>query len=945
MNRLKRFFYFLLIVMFCWSCSKREWKSDEVSLVVYPCEGEAKAVRIEPFDNDIVRVSATPKKFSKEGSLVVLPKAKKVEFTVSEKGDLLYLTTSKLQVEVSKISGKVRFLDLKGKVLLQELEGGKTFQPVEVDKVKGYELRQIFQSSDGEAIYGLGQHQAHEMNYKGKNEELFQYNTKVSVPFIVSTGNYGLLWDNYSLSRYGDPRPYEQINRFKLYNADGNEGGLTVSYIDDIKTNHLFAVRREDRIDYENLETVKNFPEKMNFSNAKVFWDGYLEPSETGTYRFLLYYAGYTKIWINDTLMANRWRTAWNPSVAKFQLNMQTGKKYHLKMEWIPDGGISYIGLKTLTPVNSDSQKNISFYSEMGNQIDYYFMSGANIDSVIANYRELTGKAQVMPKWAMGFWQSRERYKTQDELLQTLSEFRKRNIPIDNIVQDWFYWKVDQWGSHEFDPERFPNPKAMVDTVHRKHAHIMISVWPKFYVGTEHFNEFNQKGWMYQQAVKDSIRDWVYPGFIGSFYDAYSAGARELFWKQIYDHLYPLGMDAWWLDATEPDILSNASIEYRKAMMNPTALGPSTKYFNAYALMNAKGVYEGQRRDGKGERVFILTRSGFAGMQRYGTATWSGDIGTVWEDMRAQISAGINFSMSGLPYWTMDIGGFCVEKRYENAREGSEDLNEWRELNTRWYQFGAFAPLFRVHGQYPYREIFNIAPENHPAYQSMLYYDKLRYRLIPYIYSLAGAVYHHDYTIMRGLAMDFSSDENVYDIGDQYMFGPAFMVCPVYQYKARQREVYFPKDKGWYDFYTGRHQEGGTKKSVNAPYERMPLFVGEGSIIPVGPEIQYSTEKQPFLIDLWVYTGADGNFELYEDENVNYNYEKGKFAVIPFKYDEKQKKLFIGDRQGTYSGMLSSRKFNIIFVSKKNPVGFRTDKVKGIMVEYDGKQVEIPVEK
>lgn len=945
MKPLKRFLFFFLIVLFCWSCTNKGWKSDENSLVVYPREGEAKVVRIEPFDNDIIRVSATPKKFSKEESLVVLPKAKKVEFRVTEDGNLLYLITSKLKVEVSKISGKVRFLDLNGKVFLQELEGGRTFQPIKVEKEKGYELRQIFQSSDSEALYGLGQHQAHEMNYKGKNEELFQYNTKVSVPFIVSTGNYGLLWDNYSLSRYGDPRPYGQINQFKLYNADGNEGGLTVSYIDDIKTNHLFAVRREDKIDYENLETVKNFPDKMNFNNAKVLWDGYLEPTETGTYRFLLYYAGYTKIWINDTLMANRWRTAWNPSVAKFQLDMQTGKKYHIKMEWIPDGGISYIGLKALSPVDPNMQKNISFYSEMGNQIDYYFMSGENMDSVIANYRELTGKAQIMPKWAMGFWQSRERYKTQNELLETLSEFRKRNIPIDNIVQDWFYWKVDQWGSHEFDPERFPNPKAMVDTVHQQHAHLMISVWPKFYVGTQHFNEFSQKGWMYQQAVKDSIRDWVYPGFIGSFYDAYSSGARELFWKQIYEHLYPLGMDAWWLDATEPDIFSNANIAYRKALMNPTALGSSTKYFNAYALMNAKGVYEGQRRDGKGERVFILTRSGFAGMQRYGTATWSGDIGTVWEDMRAQITAGINFSMSGLPYWTMDIGGFCVEKRYENAKEGSEDLNEWRELNTRWYQFGAFAPLFRVHGQYPYREIFNIAPENHPAYQSMLYYDKLRYRLMPYIYSLAGAVYHHNYTIMRGLAMDFTSDNNVYDIGDQYMFGPAFMVCPVYEYKARHREVYFPKKMGWYDLYTGNYQEGGTKKTVKAPYERMPLFVKEGSIIPVGPEIQYTTEKQPNLIDLYVYTGADGNFELYEDENVNYNYEKGKFAIIPFRYDENQKKLFIGDRQGTYPGMLSTRKFNVIVVSRKNPVGFLSEKVKGTLVEYNGKQVEINVDK
>ena len=310
--------------------------------------------------------------------------------------------------------------------------------------------------------------------------------------------------------------------------------------------------------------------------------------------------------------------------------------------------------------------------------------------------------------------------------------------------------------------------------------------------------------------------------------------------------------------------------------------------------------------------------------------------------MKAQIPAGINFSMSGLPYWTMDIGGFCVEKRYENAKEGSEDLNEWRELNTRWYQFGAFAPLFRVHGQYPYREIFHIAPENHPAYRSMLYYNKLRYRLMPYIYSLAGAVYHRDYTMMRGLAMDFTSDTEVYDIDDQYMFGPAFMVCPVYEYKARNREVYFPKNKGWYDFYTGRYQEGGIKKRVDAPYERMPLFVPEGAIIPVGPELQYATEKKPDPIDLYVYTGADGSFELYEDENVNYNYEKGKFAVIPFTYNEKEKKLVIGDREGEFDGMLEFRKFNVIFVSKNHPVGFKPDRTKGILVEYDGTRIEVP---
>lgn len=334
--------------------------------------------------------------------------------------------------------------------------------------------------------------------------------------------------------------------------------------------------------------------------------------------------------------------------------------------------------MKALTPVDPEEQERISFWSEMGDQIDYYFMAGNSMDDVISRYRELTGKAQVMPKWAMGFWQSRERYKTQEELLDVLHEFREREIPLDNIVQDWSYWPVDKWGSHKFDEERFPDVNAMVDEVHDNNARIMISVWPKFYHNTEHFKEFDANGWMYRQAVEDSIKDWIYPGYVGSFYDAYAPGARQLFWEQIKEELYTKGFDAWWLDATEPDILSNASMEYRKELMNPTHLGPSTKYFNAFALMNAKGIYEGQRSLENNERVFILTRSGFAGMQRFGTVTWSGDIGTVWEDLKAQIPAAINFSLSGMPYWTMDIGGFCVEKRYERAEEGSEDMKEWR---------------------------------------------------------------------------------------------------------------------------------------------------------------------------------------------------------------------------------------------------------------------------
>ncbi len=372
----------------------------------------------------------------------------------------------------------------------------------------------------------------------------------------------------------------------------------------------------------------------------------------------------------------------------------------------------------------------------------------------------------------------------------------------------------------------------MMDDIHKMNAHVMISVWPKFYPKTDNYKALDENGWIYQQAIKDSIRDWIGKGYMGSFYDAYSADARKMFWEQMNEKLYCLGIDAWWMDASEPDILSNASLEYRKKLSGPTALGSSTEFLNAYALVNADAIYKGQRNTNPDKRVFLLTRSGFAGLQRYSTATWSGDIGTRWEDMKAQISAGLNFALSGIPYWTMDIGGFCVEHRYERAQEGSEDLEEWRELNTRWYQFGTFVPLYRSHGQFPYREVFNLAPEKHPAYQSIVKYNKLRYRLMPYIYSLAGRVHFDDYTIMRALVMDFPDDARVTGISDQYMFGPSLMISPVYEYKAREREIYFPEGPGWYELETGKYIPGGNPHSVAAPYEQIPIHVKAGSILP-----------------------------------------------------------------------------------------------------------------
>ena len=504
-----------------------------------------------------------------------------------------------------------------------------------------------------------------------------------------------------------------------------------------------------------------------------------------------------------------------------------------------------------------------------------------------------------------------------------LNEYRKRGIPIDNIVIDWLHWEQDSWGSHEFDRARFPEPKEMVDSIHAMDARVMISVWPKFYVTTEHYKEFDEQGWMYTQAVRDSIRDWVGPGYLGSFYDAYSAPARKLFWQQICDHYYPLGFDAWWMDASEPNIRDCTDMDYRKALCGPTALGSSTEYFNAYALMNAEAIYDGQRGVDPDKRVFLLTRSGYCGQQRYSTATWSGDIATRWEDMRAQLTAGLNFCATGIPFWTMDIGGFCVEDRYvlaqriyDSTGKENEDLTEWRELNTRWFQFGAFAPLYRAHGQFPYREIYNLAPEGHPAYESMTYYTRLRYRLMPYLYSLAAACHYDDYTMMRALFMDFPDDASALNAADEYMFGPAFLVAPVCEYKARSREVYFP-DGSWYNFYDSRILEGGRSTAVDAPYGRMPLFVRAGSILPMGPVVQSTAEKGEGPLQIRVYAGKDASFTLYDDEGVNYNYEKGLCSRIELVWDESESTLTIGERQGSFPGMEETVEMEIFKVDSR----------------------------
>lgn len=880
------------------------------------------------------------------GSLVVVPQTPFEDYTVERTDNYIRLRTTSAEARIDSLTGNVTFTDSAGNGLLSE--SGRAFEKLKNEHAQSgnslYSVTQSFLFDRNEGLYGLGQHQSDEFNYIDKSEELFQYNTKVSVPFIVSTKGYGLLWDSYSLCRFGDVLGYGQLHRvLRLYDKEGKAGALTGTYVsgngkqsaasadrqtgDDQSPQTI--VRREDSLYFEDIVTTRNLPAGFPLRDATVTYEGEIEAETDGIHRFILYYAGYVRVYFDDQpVVPERWRTAWNPNSYKFAIDMKVGRRVKLRVEWRPDGGESYCGLRVAAEQQPRTERQTglvrSWWGEAQERIDYYFICGDDIDDVISGYRKLTGKARIMPRWALGFWQSRERYKTQDELLATLNEFRRRSIPIDNIVQDWSYWPENAWGSHEFDPLRYPNPKAMVDSVHSLHARLMISVWPKFYTTTEHYREFDRQGWMYRRAVTDSLRDWIGPGYHYSFYDAYSEGARKLFWRQMRDHLYPLGIDAWWMDASEPNVRDCTNMDYRKALCGPTALGTSTQYLNAYSLMNAQAIYEGQREADADRRVFLLTRSGFAGQQRYSTATWSGDIASRWEDMKAQIPAGLNMGMSGLPYWTMDIGGFCVERRYERAykhflKTGEEDeaLKEWRELNARWYQFGSFCPLYRAHGQFPPREIWNIAPEGHPCYESMTYYTRLRYRLMPYIYTLAGMTHFNDYTIMRALVMDFACDSLTYDIGDQYMFGPSLLVAPVYEYGARGREVYLPAGCGWYNFYSGDYYEGGQSIRAAAPYERIPLFVRAGAIIPMGPDMQYTDEKPTERITLYVYEGADGCFTLYEDDGLTYDYELGHYAVTDITYRDADGTLTISPRRGSYEGMPQSREYDIVRIKRK----------------------------
>ena len=893
-------------------------------------------VRVQFYADNIVRIIKwSPKGTSEKVSLSVTKETiPELGIKVDQRDGAIYLMSTKLFLKISPVDGNIEFLKTDHSAILKE-KGKALFAPVVFDHDSGFTIQQRFRLNANEGLYGLGEQESGYFNFRGKRVVLAQANVGAANPFLISTRNYGILWDNYS---------------------------------------------------------------------------------------------------------------------------------------------------KT---VFEDSTDSASFWSDIGNNIDYYFVYGRDMDEVISGYRDLTGKAPLYGKWAYGYWQSKEHYKTQDELMGVAEKYRALKIPIDNIIQDWDYWNGPQnWSGMFFDKTLFPHPKEMCDRLHAMNFHIIISIWPALGPKTEIYADMLRHGYLYKPV------GWA--GF--KYYDAYNPSANMLYWKYLKNGLYSQGLDGWWIDSTEPDVvnaMTEESSEYELKKMGSNYLGSWARYLNAFSLAMTDDIYKYWREETSARRAYILTRSTFAGQQRNAATTWSGDIGASWKVFRDQISAGVNHCMSGIPYWTFDIGGFVLGAYGGLFMNGGKDP-AYQELYARMFQFGAFCPIFRSHGSETPREIWEMGEFIDP----IIKIDNLRYRLMPYIYSQAWMVTDKNYTMMRGLPMDFADDERTYRIDDQFMFGPSLMVCPVTEYmyyrppqastlvgpdyfrtnsgkpglvakyykdanrktlsreavepnidivwytgrpdyatdstyairwegkllpketgkhqfhmvsydpkriilngdtlrtvytsveqytepvelqagkeydfvletenrstgaakmrlfwktpslfaeelmketKEKTMEVYLPAGLRWYDFWTGETIEGGRTIQADAPIDKLPLFVKAGSIIPMGPFLQYSTEKPANPIELRIYAGANGSFTLYEDENDNYNYEKGVYATIDFTWDEAKRQLTIGERNGEFPGMLKERIVNVVLVSKAHGTGIeiadRFDKI----VRYNGKEIK-----
>ncbi|MCX6343553.1 MAG: PA14 domain-containing protein [Armatimonadetes bacterium] len=863
------------------------------------------ATKIQLCTDSIVRVMHSPSSQIPEiKSLAVIAKWPAVNWTLKETSKDLVISTGKLKARIDRSTGAVKFTDGKGNNLFGELPDGSSITPATYGSLSVYSAEQKFDMAQDEAFYGLGCMQFDKLDYRGEKFKLYQQNTVDITPVMLSSKGYGVLWDNPSTGEINIGCDKDLVPTDSLSGPDGQPGGLKAEYFSDSDLKASAVIRTDKQINFNWWRAPAEGVDQKKFS---VRWTGQIKTAQAGAYKFSVDCDDGVRLWVNGKLLIDDWVGRPVKTISK-GIVLDANTKYGIKMEYFQAGNTSYARLYWHKPIKSPF---ISWSSQVAEAIDYYFIYGPDLNDVIASYRKATGQAPMFGKWAYGLWQCKEHYHTQQELLDVAEGYRSRSIPIDNIVQDWYYWNPKPWGSHEFDPERYPDMAGAIKTLHEKYnLKIMISVWPKFDPGSKNYDELKAIGGLFPATQP-----------CAAYYDPFNPQAREIYWRQMKDQLFSKGIDAWWLDATEPEY--TWPIQPDQAREFKTGMGAGAKVWSAYPLMTTQAIYEGQRKATSDKRVYILTRSCYAGIQRNASVVWSGDIVGTWDVFKKQVASGLNFCMTGIPYWATDIGGF-------QGRDPQDP--EYRELFLRWFEWGSFCPIFRVHGTNGGREMWKFGPD---AEKIQVKFDNLRYRLLPYIYSTAWMVTDQGYSMMRALPMDFRTDPKTLKIADQFMFGPSLLINPVLEKGATSRSLYLPAKTKWYDFWTGEKLDGGKSLKAAAPIDSIPIYVRAGAIIPMGPFIQYSTEKPADTIEIRIYRGADGKFTIYEDENDNYNYEKGAYSLISLTWNEAKQTLTIGKRKGSFPGMLQTRTFDITFAGSNHGTGLEISKP-DITVKYDG---------
>jgi len=825
-------------------------------------------MNIIPLSDKAIRVQ-WEKGMKEEREFVLINKLPVPAFKISEAGTKLKLSTTAITTTFDKQTGTIDYSDNTGKIFLSE-KAERKLKPDTVGGQNCFVAEQSFDSPSDEYLFGLGQFQDGHYNLRNVTRKLTQVNSQIAIPFLYSSRGYGILWHQYGLTEFN---PSDNV--VVLTKKDTASSGGTVEVT---TTSGTQRVSRQQALYTGKL----NVPKDGDYS---IMLDlGNMES------RHLLVIDGTP--YIDQT-------NQWLPPAASKIVNLKAGEhtiQVLCKTTNTPRLSWKLVGNET------------TFRSINAKSLDYIVFYGKNADDVIASYRNLSGNVPMLPLWAYGFWQCRERYTSGKHLVQTVEEFRRRNLPMDVIVQDWQYWGKHGWGVPQFDTTNYPNPEGFIKQLHDLNAHFSISVWENLDKKSEVAKEYLAKDLYIPNSP------WI---------DIYKPETQKTHWNALNKNLFSLGVDSWWMDATEPE---NDGLVGKQ-----TYFGLGNFYRLTYPLFVSKAIYEGERATNDQKRVAILTRSAFAGQQRYGTINWSGDIGWDWDTYKRQIVAGLNYNLTGMPYWTTDIGGFFRPGRgqYSDAK--------YHDILTRWFQWGTFNPIFRIHGYQTETEPWKYGDTVMNDMRNMM---NLRYRLMPYIYSEAWQVSKNGSTIMRPMVMDFKNDPTAIGQLYQYMFGKTILVAPIIEPGVTEWNVYLPKSTVWYDFWTGKRFNGGQTIKAAAPQDKIPLFVKAGSILPMGKFLQYTSEKPMDTLEIRIYPGADGQFSLYNDEGNNYNYEKGKYTVIPFKWNEQQQALTIDKQQGSYAGALKKYVLNIVWVNELDGYGIEVSpKTKPVI--YTGEKISV----